>query len=322
MGLSVTVVGASGYSGGEVLRLLARHPDARIAAAAAERRAGERVAAVHPHLEGVLDLELCSADEALAEPADAVVACLPSGRLSGIAGSIRCDLVVDLSDDHRNSPGWVYGLSEHRRAEIAGAPRVANPGCYPTAALLCLVPLARSGAVEGPVVIAALSGTSGAGRAPEDRLLFTNLDGGAAAYGAVAHRHVPEIERGLARLGGMDAVVSFTPHLVPMARGVVVTARATLRRQMTDADALAIVREAYADEPFVDVVTQWPASKAVAGTNRAQVSARVDPRAGMVVCSAAIDNLGKGAAGQAVQNLNIAAGIAETAGLDAVGLWP
>ena len=318
MGVQATVLGASGYAGGELLRYLAVHPAVEVTAVAAGSREGATVSEVLPHLQAG-DLELGSIDDVLASSADVVFSCLPSGELPEIDGDV---CVVDLSDDHRADAGWTYGLPEYGRRAVGTSDRIANPGCYPTATLLALVPFARAGVIEGPVVVDALSGTSGAGRKKEDHLLHASVDSTATAYGTVAHRHVPEIERGLSLFGGRDLTVSFTPHLVPMSRGLLVTARAPLTEPIDDHRARAILTDAYADETFVTVIEGWPSTKTVAGTNRAVVAARVDPRAGMLVCSSAIDNLGKGAAGQAVQNANLALGLGETTGLDAVGLWP
>jgi N-acetyl-gamma-glutamyl-phosphate reductase len=231
-------------------------------------------------------------------------------------------VVVDLADDFRGRDGWTYGLTEFMRAEIATATRIANPGCYPTAILLGILPFAQAGMIEGPVIVDALSGVSGAGRRAEQRLLFAELSASASAYGTVEHRHVPEIERGLAELGGKPLQVSFTPHLVPMARGVLTTTRAPLASEMSDGGALEVLRDAYAEEPFIEVLEDWPKTKPVTGTNRAHVSARVDQRNHLLICSTAIDNLGKGAAGQAVQNANVALGIEESMGLSAYGVWP
>ncbi|HEX2196563.1 MAG TPA: N-acetyl-gamma-glutamyl-phosphate reductase [Actinomycetota bacterium] len=318
MGAAAVVLGASGYTGAEVLRLLARHPAIEVVAAAASTRSGSPLHEALPHLRGAFDLELGTVEE-VAGAGEVCFSCLPHGTLPDHLGAVAAEVVVDLGDDFRADPGWLYGLPELGRESGS---RIANPGCYPTATLLCTVPLARAGAIEGPVVVDALSGVSGAGRAAKDHLLFANVTGGATAYGTVEHRHVPEIERGLARYGGLDTRVSFTPHLVPMARGLLVTARARPVRPLTDAAAFDLLQEAYRNEPFVHVSEDWPATKDVAGTNRAVVSARVDARAGFVVCCAAIDNLGKGAAGQAVQNANRALGVGETTGLEGVAVWP
>lgn len=320
MGATAAVLGASGYAGGELLRLLAGHPVISVGAVSGHSSSGESLDSVHPNLTGVFDLALEPVVDA-ASGAEICFSCLPHGVLPEHLERLRCDLVVDLAQDFRLHEDWVYGLPEIDRSGSAGASRIANPGCYPTAALLALVPFARAGWIEAPVVIDALSGASGAGRAPRDGLLFSTLDGGAAAYGSVPHRHVAEIERGLSDFGDTTATVSFTPHLVPMSRGLLVTCRFEASVPSDEA-ALEILREAYDREPFVEVTQQWPATKPVAGTNRALVSARVDERAGYVITSCAIDNLGKGAAGQALQNANLALGLEEVTGLEAIAPWP
>lgn len=303
-----------------MLRLLASHPDLDVLALAGDRRVGQEVADALPHLAATGLPAVASPAEVLASGADVLFSCLPSGALDD--GAVRARLVVDLADTNRAAPGWVYGLTEFAREEIEAAPRVANPGCYPTATLLALVPFLRAGVAGGPITVDALSGLSGAGRKHEDRLSFATADGNANAYGTTEHRHVPEIERGLGVLGGRDVIVSFTPHLVPMSRGLLVTARAPLAADVTDAEALEVLRESYAGETFVYVSDKWPSTKAVVGTNSAHLSARVDARAGLLIVSAAIDNLGKGAAGQAIQNANVALGLDETSGLETCGLWP
>lgn len=323
MGAQAIVLGASGYTGGELLRILAGHPALRVSAVAGGTRAGRAVTEVHPALgPAAADLVLGAASDVAARDADVCFSCLPSGELAGLLGEIEAAVVVDLADGFRGDTGWVYGLTELARSELADASRIANPGCYPTATLLALIPFGRAELVDGPVIVDALSGTSGAGRKPEANLMLAELHGGAGAYGTVHHRHVPEMERGLARFGGLDAPVSFTPHLVPMARGVLVTARTRLRDQLTTEEALGVLRDAYANEPFVTVTEAWPQTKWAAGTNRVFVSARVDDRIGMLISSAALDNLGKGAAGQAVQNANVALGQDEACGLEGTGLWP
>ena len=319
MGVRAAILGASGYSGGEVLRYLYRHPVIDVVVAAGGGKAGAAVADVHPHLLDVCDLTLVPLDEALSEDADLVISCLPHDRAVQFPSGTR---VVDLSDRHRADPSWAYGLPEFFRDDVTQATRVANPGCYPTATSLAVVPFAKAGLIEGPVIVDAMSGTSGAGKKGEDHLLHAAADSAIGAYGAVAHRHVPEMERVLTRGAGSEMVVSFTPHLVPMSRGLLVTARAALNRSASDEEVLEVLRTAYAAESFVSVTAGWPSTKSVAGTNRAIVSARVDQRAGMVICSAAIDNLGKGAAGQAIQNANLMLGLDEATGLEAVAVAP
>ena len=303
------------------MRLLANHPGLVIGHAAAGSRAGDPVGAAHPHLQGRGD-RFCALEEALAADADVCFSCLPHGELAPRADQLRSGLIVDLSRDHRSAPGWAYGLTEHRREEVRTAARIANPGCYPTAALLALLPFATADLIEPPVVIDAISGVSGAGRRAVDSLSFAVASGGACAYGDITHPHAGEIEAGLSELGGLDAPVSFTPHLVPMARGLLVTARARRPASIGDDAAIEVLENAYSAEPFVSVTREWPETKAVAGSNHAHVSARVDPRAGWLIAAAAIDNLGKGAAGQALQNANLALGLDESAGLDALGVWP
>jgi N-acetyl-gamma-glutamyl-phosphate reductase len=322
MGLTATVLGASGYTGGEVLRLLASHPSITPGALGAHSAVGAETDGVHPHLSG-FDLGAFTTLEVAARaPADVCFSCLPSGGLAGLLGQLGAPVVIDLADDHRGSEGWAYGLVEAVRPELPGATRIANPGCYPTAALLALLPFARAQVITGPVIVDAMSGVSGAGKKLDDAHLFSALHGSVAAYGSTEHRHVPEIERGLEALGGLDAHVSFTPHLVPIARGLVATCKAPLSAPATDEQIASILKDAYADESFVTVLDDWPGTKAVAGTNRALVHARVDQRVGMLVASAAIDNLGKGAAGQAIQNANVALGLDEWAGLEQVAAWP
>jgi N-acetyl-gamma-glutamyl-phosphate reductase len=325
MSAEAVVLGASGFTGGELGRILSRHPNFDVATVGAATQAGRRWRDVQPHLGAAGNLELLPLDDALATDAELCFSCLPSGSLRGSIETARARIVVDLSDDFRHvdaADGWVYGLTEFARPDLKESTRISNPGCYPTAALLCLVPFARRGAIEGPVVIDAMSGVSGAGRRVDDRLMFAGLDGNATAYGTTDHRHVPEIERGLTRFGGLQTTVSFTPHLVPMTRGLLVTARAPLKTSLNDQEAHAILDDAYRFEPFVRVIHEWPSTKPLTASNGAHVSARVDHRNGFVVCSAAIDNLGKGAAGQAVQNANAAFGLDETAGLEVIGAWP
>jgi N-acetyl-gamma-glutamyl-phosphate reductase len=319
MGVQAAVLGASGYSGGEILRLLTLHPAIEVVCAAGGSKAGASVGSVQPHLAPHLDLDLVSLDEALNATPDVVFSCLPSGALGDVADE-RC--IVDLSDEHRGDAEWTYGLCEFNRDSVPGKKLIANPGCYPTATLLALVPFARAGLIEGPVIVDAMSGTSGAGRKGEDHLLHASFDGNVTAYGTVTHRHVPEMERGLANYGDLETTVSFTPHLVPISRGLLVTARARVTKQIDDGDAMEVLQHAYSAEPFVTAIDGWPSPKSVAGTNRAVVAAHIDARNGLLVASAAIDNLGKGAAGQAIQNANLALGLGETTGLDAVGVWP
>ena len=322
MGLQAGILGASGYAGGELIRLLTTHPAISLAAAGAYGQVGTPIGEVNPNLHHGGAGAFVSIEEALETTADVWFSCMPSGAIAPFTGRMDTSLLIDLSDDHRSSPGWVYGLTEHARDAVSGASRIANPGCYPTASLLGLVPFVHAGAIGGPIAIDAMSGVSGAGKGLDDSKSFAALHGGVGAYGPTEHRHVREIERGLEVFGGSQLTVSFTPHLVPMVRGLLVTARAPLNSAIDDDDAIAILEDAYATENFVTVTRSWPATKAVAGTNDALVSARVDQRTGLLVVSAAIDNLGKGAAGQALQNANVALGLDESLGLEQVAVWP
>jgi N-acetyl-gamma-glutamyl-phosphate reductase len=322
MRASVSVLGASGYTGAELLRLLGGHASVDVVSLGAGRRAGQATFEVLPHLAGWDGPPLQTAAQAASVNVDVCFSCLPSGELGDVVGDVAADIIVDLGDGFRADPDWVYGITEFVRDQLPGATRIANPGCYPTASLLSLVPFARAGLIGSPVVIDALSGSSGAGRKEEDRLLFASLDNNAFAYGSTEHRHVPEMERGLETFGLSRLSVSFTPHLVPMARGVLVTARAPLARDVTADEVIEVLEKHYAGEAFVTTIPDWPSTKAVMGTNRAFVSARIDARNSLLICSAAIDNLGKGAAGQAIQNANLALGLPESTGLEGFGLWP
>jgi N-acetyl-gamma-glutamyl-phosphate reductase len=331
-----------------VLRLLARHPRLDVTWAAGDRSAGQFVAERYPGLAAAYgDLALCTLDEGLDKGADVLFLALPHGEAAGLAprGWGRATtLVVDLSADFRlhdpdaypawyGAPhpcpeelgAWPYGLPELHRDELAGAAKVAVPGCYPTAALLALAPLVAAGLVEPDgIVVDAKSGLTGAGRSPKDPYLYAQANESVTPYGVGAHRHTPEIEQELARAAGRALAVTFTPHLVPMSRGILATCYATLAPSADEQDVAACHARAYAGEPFVDVLRPgaWPATRAVATTNRVQVAAAADRRTGRVVAVAAIDNLVKGAAGQAVQCANVALGLPETAGLDLVPPGP
>ena len=342
---SVAVAGASGYAGGELLRYLAQHPTLDLVAACAAGRAGETLAAVHPQFAGTAWAGMVL-DETTANvlgQADLVFLALPHGESAALAAQLPADTrVVDLGADYRlrsteawttfyggeHAGSWVYGLPElaGSREHIRAATKVANPGCYPTAVALALAPLAKGGAIDSTdIVVVAASGTSGAGRKASDSLLATNVLGSMAAYkvGGV-HQHTPEMEQSIAAAGGWDiddVSLSFTPMLAPMPRGIIATCTATLTKPV---DARSILNDAYAHEQFVTVLPegQWPQTGSVSGTNAAQLQVAVDEHTGRVVVVSVIDNLGKGAAGQAVQNANLMLGLDEGAGLDVIGVAP
>lgn len=350
MGARVAVAGASGYAGGELLRLLAGHPDLELAVATADSSAGQPVADLHPHLAGLpglAELVLGPPGPAAFTDCDLVFLALPAGQSAVVAAQLPGAVkIVDLGPDFRLAdatawarhyrgphPGrWVTGTPElpGARARIREASRVAAPGCYATAAIIALTPLVAAGLADpGDVVVVAASGTSGAGRSLRTGLLASEVLGSVSAYAvAGAHRHVPEIEQALAEVpgpAGRPVRVSFTPLLVPMPRGILATCTAPLTEPSVSTaplrDALA---DAYRDEPFVTLLPagHWPATASVYGSNGVHLQVGADERAGRAVVVAAIDNLGKGAAGQAIQDANLMLGLPETAGLTAIGVAP
>ncbi|WFF09783.1 N-acetyl-gamma-glutamyl-phosphate reductase [Micromonospora sp. WMMD1076] len=333
MGIRVAVAGASGYAGGELLRLLAGHPEFELITATAHSQAGQPVTAVHPHLAG-LDLVFAATEPATLADADLVFLALPHGQSAALAAALPATVkVVDLGADHRlrdaaawaryyggeHAGAWTYGLPEvpGQRAEIAAATRVASTGCYAVATTLALAPLIAAGAVRpDDVVVVAASGTSGAGRAAKAHLLGSEVMGDLTPYKVGAHQHVPEIKQATGATG-----LSFTPVLAPMPRGILSTVTAV---PTGDADPRAVLAAAYADAPFVHVLPEgsWPHTAATAGSNSCHLQATVDVDSGRVIVVSAIDNLGKGAAGQAVQNANLMVGLPETAGLSVFGVAP
>ncbi len=346
----VGVVGASGYGGAEIVRLLASHPTMDATVLAAHGQAGTPVSALFPNLTGYGDFAPIDLD--VLRTLDLVFLATPHGPAAELAPKLVGHGVrtVDLSAAFRLDPtgfatwygethphpelladesgfasprGAVYGLTEFARDAVAQATLVANPGCYVITALLGLIPV---GSLLEPdsLVIDGKSGTSGAGRAMKDTLHATHVAGSITAYGAPAHRHTGEIERYLGLLGGYSTPVTFVPHLVPMPRGLLITATARLRDGVSGVDVQRALEDAYVDEPFVHVLApgNFPTTKAVAGSNGCQVSAVVDDRTRRVIVTSVTDNLGKGAAGGAIQNANVMLGIEETTGLQAIGIYP
>ena len=344
MGWRVSVLGASGYAGGELLRLLARHPDLEVAAVSAGTNAGRSLGEVHPQLVSLAHLPLLPADDDALGEADVVFLALPHGESAAAVERVgRPDtVVIDLGADFRLGDGaawetfyggahagsWPYGLPElpGARAALAQQQRIANPGCYPTAVALALAPLLAAGLVEAQdVVVVAASGTSGAGRAAKPNLLGSEVMGDLSAYKVGGtHQHIPEIRQSLSNAAGQPVTLSFTPVLAPMPRGILATCTARLAAGASADDLRAALRGAYDAEPFVTVLPegQWPHTAATLGSNSCQLQTAADMDAGRAVVVAAIDNLGKGAAGQAIQNANLALGLPETAGLPVDGIAP
>ena len=350
MGIRVAVAGASGYAGGELLRLLAGHPDLEIAAVTGGSSAGKPVTAVHPHLTGQPAFDGRAFEPTypdLLAAAELVFMALPHGESAALARELPDARIIDLSADFRladeaawqrfygtpYSGRWVYGLPElpGARQRIAAATRVAAPGCYATTSILALAPLLAAGLADpADIVIVAASGTSGAGRSPRPDLLASEVMGSMSAYKAGGtHRHTPEIEQALSEVSSTKPAISFTPLLAPMPRGILATCTARLTPRAADApDAERLLRAAFADAyaggPFVHLLPagQWPVSGAVSGSNAAHLQVAADLHAGRAVVVCATDNLGKGAAGQAVQIANLMLGLPETTGLTPHGVAP
>jgi N-acetyl-gamma-glutamyl-phosphate reductase len=336
------IIGASGYTGAELLRLLVGHPDIEVAVVTARSHAGQVVGAHTPSLAAAypgLVYEVADRDGLdMLDGLDVIFFALPHGESQKIVPGLRdrVGVIVDLAADFRLRdpslyPTWYgeehaapellsqadFGLPELFRADLSGATLIAAAGCYPTSAGLALAPLLRAGLVEAKgIIVDAASGVSGAGRAAKESLHFGTVAEDFAAYGLLNHRHTPEMEQIL------GAQVLFTPHLAPMVRGILATCYSRPVGRPTTADVMDVLHEAYDDEPFVVVTDAPPSTKATAGSNCAHVTARVDQRTGWVLSLCALDNLVKGASGQAVQCANVALGLAETAGLPMAGLWP
>jgi len=341
MAVKVAILGASGYTGAELLRLCAGHPDFEVAYATADTHAGTRAADLYPSVAGAYpSLTFERYDPAAARRMDLVFCALPHGESQHIVPELKSQVgpIVDLAADFRLHdpalyPVWygeahhhpellaeaAFGIPELFRDDLGGAALIAAAGCYVTAAALGLAPFVRSGAIETQgVIVDAASGVSGAGRGLKPTTQFGTVNEDFVAYGLLDHRHTPEIEQ------ATGAQVLFTPHLAPMTRGILATcyARPAAGRPLTTSAALDVLRETYASEPFVVVSETSPSTKATLGSNCAHLSARVDPRTGWLVVLAALDNLVKGASGQAVQCANLALGLLETTGLPLVGVYP
>lgn len=342
MTLTVAVAGASGYAGGELLRLLSGHPDLEIGPVTAASSAGRTVGELHPQLPALADRPLLATDADTLSGADLVFLALPHGESAALARALPADLrIVDLGADFRLGDAaawtafyndsyaghWLYGLPElaGAREQIAEATRVANPGCYPTSVIVALAPLVAEGLVDGLVTVVAASGTSGAGRSPSETLMASQVMGSMSPYkvGGV-HQHTPEIEQALAHAAGHPVPVSFTPLLAPMPRGILATCSVDLVEGVTDDDLRECLHAAYARERFVTVLPpgRWPQTASTLGGNSVQVQVAADRRTGRAIVVAALDNLVKGAAGQALQNANLMLGLREDAGLSANGVAP
>ena len=335
----VAVAGASGYAGGELLRLLLAHPNVEIGVLTAGGNAGSAVREHHPHLVPLADRVLDDTDPGVLTGHDVVFLALPHGHSARLAAQLgEGTLVIDCGADHRLTDeadwvrwyggdyagSWPYGMPElpGKRESLFRATRIAVPGCYPTAASLALAPALAAGLVEPDVVVVAVSGTSGAGRSLKPHLLGSEVMGSASAYGVGGgHRHTPEIAQNLAQVAGKPVNVSFTPVLAPMPRGILATCSARL---VSEVDIRLASEKSSQDEPFVHLLPEgvWPTTAAVLGSNAVHLQVTSDADAGRLVAVAAVDNLTKGTAGAAIQSMNIALGLPETTGLTTVGVAP
>lgn len=341
----IAILGASGYTGSELLRLLLAHPQAEIIALTAEKNAGQPASAVLPHLRHHALPDLCKIGAVDFSQIDIVFCALPHGTTQEVIAALPATVkVIDLSADFRLQdlaayeewyghahraphlqPSAVYGLCEIMRDHIRTARIIANPGCYPTAAQLPLIPLLRAQQISpDDIIIDAKSGVSGAGRELKQGNLYCEVADGMQAYAVAGHRHAPEIEAGLSTAAGQPILVNFTPHLVPMHRGIFASIYVRMNHGVTIADLRTTLQQAYAIEPFIQLLPEGtlPSSRYVRGTNLCQMAVIADRIKGRAIILSTIDNLVKGAAGQAVQNMNILCDLPENTGLEHTALFP
>lgn len=343
--INIAILGASGYTGVELLRLLLSHPNAKIAVLTAERNAGKPIAELFPHLHGHNLPPLVRQDEVEWDAIDIAFCCLPHGTTQDIVLQLPEHVrVIDLSADFRlRDPEtyhqWyghphralalqqdaVYGLTEYARDAVKHARLIACPGCYPTATQLPLIPLLEQKQIQlQGIIVDAKSGTTGAGRALKEGSLFCEVNEGLKAYGIGEHRHTPEIEQELSLASGEDITLTFTPHLIPMNRGILATTYVTLQAGVTVADIRKTLEARYQNEAFVHVLPEGvlPSTAQVRGSNQCVMNVFADRVAGRAILVSAIDNLLKGASGQAVQNMNVMCGFEETLGIPSVAVFP
>ena len=345
--IKVGIIGATGYAGGELVRILMGHKEAEIVWYGSRSYIDQKYADVYRNMFQIVDAK-CMDDniEALADQVDVIFTATPQGFLASVINEniLGKTKIIDLSADFRikdvkvyekwygiehKSPQFieeaVYGLCEVNRDKVKGARLIANPGCYPTCSTLSIYPLIKEGLIDpSTIIIDAKSGTSGAGRGAKVANLFCEVNENIKAYGVASHRHTPEIEEQLGYASGENVTISFTPHLVPMNRGILATEYATLKKDVTGEEVKAIYDKYYADEKFVRVLGEGvcPETKWVEGSNYVDIGFKLDPRTNRIVMMGAIDNLVKGAAGQAVQNMNLLFGLPESEGLELVPMFP
>ena len=343
--IKAAILGSTGYAGAELVKILSMHPDAEVVYPASHSYAGKRFSDIYPGMRGICDLVLQEDDiDKAAECADVIFLALPAGLASKLVTEKLLEkcVVIDLGADYRLHDKavyekWyktehhslallneaVYGLPEIHRDAIKGKRLIANPGCYTTCSIMTLYPLVKNGLIDtGNIIIDAKSGTSGAGRGEKLGSLFCEVNESIKPYGVTTHRHTPEIEQELSEAAGKSLMVEFTPHLVPMNRGILSVCYARLKDGVSESDVKNAYEEAYGNEKFVRLIDALPETRYVKGTNLVDISYRINERTGNIVAMGAIDNLVKGAAGQAVQNMNIVFGCDEAAGLSCGAAMP
>jgi N-acetyl-gamma-glutamyl-phosphate reductase len=324
MRLKVGIIGVAGYGGGEALRLCASHPHFDLVYAAGESTAGQRLVERFPGIGKIGDLIIQKWDPAAARGLDLIFVSLPTGKSREIAASVPASVkIVDIGGDHRYVDGWTYGLADVWPEQIRNKTRIANPGCYPAATLAALTPLLAEKLIDpNGIIVDAKTGVSGAGRGGgEPTMGYAEVNEDLAPYGLIKHVHMPEIAGTINRIAGTQSSgLVFTPHLIPMTRGILATIYA--KGNATTQQCLEVARKFYANRPFVRVTDAPPHTKWATGTNLVFVSYATDPSRNLVIAMGACDNLGKGAAGQAVQNANLICGLDESAGLQGAALWP
>jgi len=345
--IKASIIGATGYTGVELVRILSCHPQVELAVLTSRSYEGEQIAELFPSLKGKVEIACSPQDTAqVVKESDVIFVALPHGHSVPVVQEAveQGKKVVDLGADFRFRKAatyeqWyqvtheapelsakaVYGLPELYREQVKKASVVANPGCYPTAGILALAPALRAGLIEpSTVIVDAKSGVSGAGRKTSLTTHYGEVNENVNPYGVASHRHTPEIEQELAALAGEELTISFTPHLIPMTRGILATCYATLKEGVSEDRLRQVYEEFYQGEPFVHLLGpgQWPHTKWVYGSNRCLINLTVDQRTGRLVACSVIDNLVKGASGQAVQNMNLLFDLPETAGLDDNAIYP
>lgn len=345
--IKVAICGGSGYTGAELLRILSGHPDVEIVAVTSEKSAKKKVTEIFPHLLKYSDLIYEPLDkENLYKKADLFFMALPHGTSQEAVDYFfrKGKRVIDLSADYRLSDPliyeeWyktthnykdtlknaVYGLSELYREQIKKTDLVANPGCYPTGAILGLYPAIKEGIIDTEnIIVDSKSGTSGAGRKADISFSYCEVNEGFRAYGIALHRHTPEIEQELSKISGKDIKINFTPHLIPMDRGIISTIYGKMKRQIETSEIISIYKKHYKDEPFINVLNEgiYPNAKNVRGSNFVEIGLKVNKRTNTLIIITSIDNLVKGASGQAVQNMNIMYGFKETTSLESLAIYP